>query len=131
MIIPSMTLWGLPSSRLRSMKAPGSPSSALQMMYFGVAAWARITSHFWPVGKPAPPAQTGALHPVHHLLGGELGQHARQGRIAAHAQVVVDRLGVNLAVVAEEQAHLAAVEGHLLFADDALAGDRVLVEEAL
>src|SRR3972149_2032927 len=30
MIIPSMTLWGLPSSRRRSMKEPGSPSSALQ-----------------------------------------------------------------------------------------------------
>ena len=31
MIIPSMTLCGFPSQMLRSMNAPGSPSSALQM----------------------------------------------------------------------------------------------------
>ena len=32
--IPSITAWGFPSRTLRSMYAPGSPSSALQMTYF-------------------------------------------------------------------------------------------------
>ena len=40
---------------LRSMKAPGSPSSPLQMTYFGKVAYLRASSHFVPVGKPAPP----------------------------------------------------------------------------
>ncbi len=33
MAMPSITLCGSPSSTERSMKAPGSPSSALQRMY--------------------------------------------------------------------------------------------------
>ena len=37
------------------MNAPGSPSSALQMMYFlSPAAW-RQKRHFMPVRNPAPP----------------------------------------------------------------------------
>ena len=37
------------------MNVPGSDSSALQTVYFGVGVWAATISHFWPVGKPAPP----------------------------------------------------------------------------
>jgi len=37
------------------MKAPGSPSSALQMMYFWSALLGAAKPHFKPVGKPAPP----------------------------------------------------------------------------
>ena len=37
------------------MNAPGSPSSALQMMYFVVAGDAAANFHFRPVGNPAPP----------------------------------------------------------------------------
>ena len=40
---------------LRSMKAPGSPSSPLQMTYLGNAPYLRASSHLVPVGKPAPP----------------------------------------------------------------------------
>ena len=39
----------------RSMNAPGSPSSPLQMMYFLPAGWIRAISHLRPVGKPPPP----------------------------------------------------------------------------
>ena len=39
----------------RSLKVPGSPSSALQMMYFWSAFSAAQKFHFMPVGKPAPP----------------------------------------------------------------------------
>ena len=38
------------------MKAPGSPSSPLQTMYFtGSSVCAATCAHFFPVGKPAPP----------------------------------------------------------------------------
>ena len=37
------------------MKAPGSPSSALQTMYFRPSAAFMPASHLTPVGKPAPP----------------------------------------------------------------------------
>ena len=37
------------------MNAPGSPSSALQMMYFSSLSLALANFHLTPVGKPAPP----------------------------------------------------------------------------
>ena len=37
------------------MNAPGSPSSALQTMYFWSAACLWAIVHFVPVGKPPPP----------------------------------------------------------------------------
>ena len=55
MIMPSSTLWGSPSSTERSMKAPGSPSSALHTMYFWSALFCRAAFHLNQVGKPAPP----------------------------------------------------------------------------
>ena len=50
-----MMEWGSPSSTERSMNAPGSPSSALQTMYFCPLGAFMPASHFTPVGKPAPP----------------------------------------------------------------------------
>ena len=40
----------------RSLKVPGSLSSALQTMYFCLPGALRTISHFNPVGKPAPPS---------------------------------------------------------------------------
>ncbi len=54
-IIPSITEWGSPSKVLRSIKAPGSPSSALQITYFLSEFSEAQNCHFNPVGKPAPP----------------------------------------------------------------------------
>ena len=53
--IPSMTEWGSPSRTDLSMNAPGSPSSALQIMYFSFPGEFLQNCHFIPVGKPAPP----------------------------------------------------------------------------
>ena len=53
--MPSRTRKGSPSRTARSMKAPGSPSSALQMMYFWALTVSWATRHFWPVRNPAPP----------------------------------------------------------------------------
>ena len=49
-IMPSITACGSPSSTERSMNAPGSPSSALQMTYLTSASTRRAKSHLRPVG---------------------------------------------------------------------------------
>ena len=55
MDMASSTTWGSPSSTERSIKAPGSPSSALQQTYLIPLGWAAAKAHFLPVGKPPPP----------------------------------------------------------------------------
>ena len=55
MVIASMTAYGSPSSRTRSLNVPGSDSSALHTTYLGVAGWAATAAHLRPVGKAAPP----------------------------------------------------------------------------
>jgi len=45
----------VPSRMLRSMNAPGSPSSALTITYFCSPGAFLARSHLMPVGKPAPP----------------------------------------------------------------------------
>ena len=53
--MPSITLCGSLSRIERSMNAPGSPSSALQITYLTAPGERRQNSHFAPVEKPAPP----------------------------------------------------------------------------
>ncbi len=48
--MPSSTRWGSPSRTLRSMKAPGSPSSALQITYFLAPLALETVLHLSPVG---------------------------------------------------------------------------------
>ena len=50
MAMPSRTRCGSLSSTLRSMKAPGSPSSALQTTNFRAAGCLATVAHFTPVG---------------------------------------------------------------------------------
>ena len=54
-IIASTTECGSPSNMLLSINAPGSPSSALHTTYFCSPFAILVNSHFFPVGKPAPP----------------------------------------------------------------------------
>ena len=97
------------------MKAPGSPSSALQQTYFTpsglTASW--VNCHFLPVGKPAPPRprRPEARIVVDDLLGRDLlGEDAAQGGVAVHADVLVDALRVDDAAVAQGDAELVLVE---------------------
>ena len=55
MAIPANTVSGSCVSSARSLKVPGSPSSALQMMYLVAPGAARQVCHLVPVGNPAPP----------------------------------------------------------------------------
>ena len=53
--MPSSIISARSVSSTRSLKVPGSPSSALQMMVRLAAGVPRASSHLRPVGKPAPP----------------------------------------------------------------------------
>ncbi len=53
--MPSSKEKGSPSIKDRFIKAPGSPSSALQIKYFGLPFASLQNSHFLNEGKPAPP----------------------------------------------------------------------------
>src|SRR5438128_1754465 len=55
MIIPSTRSCGSLSIRLRLTNEPGSPSSALQIRYFGLSLALYRNSHFRPVENAAPP----------------------------------------------------------------------------
>jgi hypothetical protein len=54
MMIPSMSWWGFFCMSSRSLKVPGSDSSALQTTYFCIVPCGRNEA-FMPMEKPAPP----------------------------------------------------------------------------
>src|ERR671921_779034 len=54
MIIPSISLCGLRCISRRSLKVPGSDSSALQQRYLSIAPFGMKLA-FLPIAKPAPP----------------------------------------------------------------------------
>ena len=53
--MPSISWCGSFSISTRSLQVPGSVSSALTMMYFGLGELRGTKLHFMPVGNPAPP----------------------------------------------------------------------------
>src|SRR5258708_13210522 len=55
MMTPSITECGSCSRISRSLQVPGSLSSPLTRMYFGLSEVLGTNDHFMPVGKPAPP----------------------------------------------------------------------------
>ena len=57
-VIASSTENGSPSISTRSLKVPGSDSSALQTSSWGRTGWPDTAAHFRPVGKAAPPRPT-------------------------------------------------------------------------
>ena len=54
MISPSISMWGVFCISSRSLKVPGSDSSALQTRYLSIAPFGRKET-FVPIAKPAPP----------------------------------------------------------------------------
>ena len=89
MVIPSTMRWGALSIRLRFTKEPGSPSSALQIMYLGVGLAARRNPHLRPVGKHVAVADNGINF-----------QHVRrvEGQLQVHHQIVVVRESGHLGI---------------------------------
>ena len=107
------------------MKAPGSPSSALQMTYLwspgGQAGEAPL--HAGEEAGAAAAAQAGLDDAVDQAVGVLLREHLAQGLVAADREVVVDDLGVDAAAVAQHDPVLAREVGALA-ADLAVAPDQ-------
>ena len=93
----------------RSMKAPGSPSSALQIRYFVVPAAPRANFHFLPVGKPPPPRPRNPLdfHDVARLLRSQRAERTRQGAVAAPGDVLVNARRIDDPAVGQHPARSA------------------------
>ena len=106
---PPPRLKGSPSRTLRSMNAPGSPSSALQRTYLRSPLALAVNCHFRPVGKPAPPRPRRPEFFTSSMtsLRGHLGEHLAQGHVAAGGDVLVNVLGVDDAAVAQGNAAAA------------------------
>ena len=64
MVMPSNTRSANSERITRSLKVPGSPSSALQTTYFVRPATSAASSHFRLVGKPAPPRPRRPERPI-------------------------------------------------------------------
>ena len=136
MIMPSMTECGSPSSTERSMNAPGSPSSALQTTYLTSPFCAAANDHLSPVGKPAPPRprEPRSLHLLDDLVGRHLEERLAERLVAAGRLVLLDRLGVDDAAVAQHDAHLGLLVRRLGAAELAPRLDaqrHVLLEDAV
>ena len=114
------------------MNAPGSPSSALQMRYFSslldCVGELPLDAGREAGAAAAADARVGDL--LDDPLGRLLGERHARGLVAAAREVVVDGLGVDDADVAQRDARLLLVEADVVPVADALAGLRVLVEEA-
>ena len=92
----------------RSMNAPGSPSSALQTMYFalGVLVVPRLPFDAGGEARAAAAAEAGGLDLVDHLLRGELGERLAGGHVAVARDVGVDVVIVHGAAVAQRDLDL-------------------------
>ena len=131
--IPSSTACGSPSRTERSMKAPGSPSSALQMTYFLPGQGLRIPREcpLHPRGESrAAPAR--AVRKL-HLLDDRRWCHRQdllQRGVALVREVLVDGLGVDDAAVGEDDPLLLCEVG-IVRGDEELGHGRAAGEVAV
>ena len=108
MAMPSSTLCGSLSKTLRSMNAPGSPSSALQMTYF-CGAWRfgdRAPFQAGRISRAAATAQSALDHRVHHVLRRHFAKHVIQPLITVGGDVSFDAFRINFAAVRQNDGQL-------------------------
>ena len=113
--MPSKSECGSLSISFRFMYAPGSPSSALQMMNFFSATALRRKSHFWPVENPAPaaPAQLGRFDLLDHHIRPVIDEHVEQRLITADRHVLFHVIGIDQPAIAQHDLLLALEERNI------------------
>ena len=106
------------------MKAPGSPSSPLQTMYFFALFCLRAPSHLRPAGNPPPPRpdlqalQSQQSFPACPGRLPGVGRHLKEGLfktgVTALGDVLLDVLGVRRAAVFQHHTVLLFIERDIL-----------------
>ena len=132
--IPSISMWGLFCISSRSLKVPGSDSSALHTRYLSMSPWGRNEA-FRPIGKPAPPRprMSESMMFGERLLGGHR-QRLAQGLVAAAALVYLEGVQPGLVDAVEQQLHSlgscpsASCRGQISARADAGVGARAVSE---
>jgi hypothetical protein len=133
MSIPSITVWGIAFQYRPVHEGPGITFVGVADDVLGVAlrvpGEAPLHTGREARTSPAPQARPG--HLVDDLFGGHDGEHLRDGEIPIAGNVIIHFGRVDAAAVSEDDLHLIAVEGHVLFVGDPLAGDRFFVKDLL
>ena len=116
MIMPSSSECGSLSISLRFMYAPGSPSSALQMMYFWSALAFRQELPFiaGQESGAAAAAQLRGLDLLDHVLRPAVDQHLVERLVSAHADVFFNVVRIDESAIAQNDLLLAFEERHFV-----------------
>ena len=124
--MPSTTFKGSDSSMLRSMKAPGSPSSALQTRYRVPLAESAPMAHFFPVGNPPPPRPRSFDLLICSMTqrGSPFSKNGGQRLKTAIVEIFFHAGGVDNAVVPHGHAALAVEKRHVAVKLHELCGPR-------
>ena len=132
MAMPSSTRCGSPSSTARFMNAPGSPSSALQITYFGLTGALRhqLPFHAGRETRAAAPAQAAGFDFGDDLFGLHRGEHLAQRGITVAGDVFLDVFRVNQAAIFEDDLLLFGEESEIALGGDDIGGDVVLAAAA-
>ena len=105
MIMPSISRCGFFCISSRSLKVPGSDSSALQTRYLSIVPLGRNET-FLPIAKPAPPRpRTPEAWSSVRTSSGSIFSALRQALVAAGLLVDLERVEAGLVDVLEEQLH--------------------------
>jgi hypothetical protein len=107
------------------MKAPGSPSSALQMTYFCVPTDFETVLHFSGISGAPASAQSASCNLLDDFARGHFSEHFDQRGIAVGRNVIFDAIGIDHAGVLQDNLFLALEEWNVGGADQPRHGSSV------
>ena len=100
----------------RSIKAPGSPSSPLQTMYFTSETFLRTLSHLRPAGKPPPPRPRRPESEISRQMASSVMSNRAfsEGAVAVLGDVLLQILGIAGTAALEHHPVLLLIKGDIL-----------------